>query len=181
MVKSTQRKKPNITIISDAKTLNELKKWSESAGLSMNALINEVLTKNLSFYRYVSEHDSMIIPSTIYSTIIEILPEKILVDLVTRIISEMVQSIFAHNNTSYTMDNMAKSYFENVGLWSGIYSIFKRYGDADSTNLIFEHKYGIKWSRIIAQSISNLLKETLHLSSDYKILPNTVILKVGKK
>ncbi|HXX05215.1 MAG TPA: hypothetical protein VEJ68_00155, partial [Candidatus Bathyarchaeia archaeon] len=97
------------------------------------------------------------------------------------IISEMVQSIFAHNNLSYTMDSMVKFYFESVGLWSGLYSIFKRYSDMGSTNLIFEHKYGIKWSKIIAQSISNLMKGTLNLSLEYKILPNTVILQVDKR
>jgi len=181
LVKASHRKKPNITIISDAKTLNELKKWADSKGLSMNGLINEVLTKNISFYRYVSEHECMIIPPTIYANMIDILPEKTLVDLVSRIISEMVQSIFAHNNLSYTMDSMVKFYFESVGLWSGLYSIFKRYSDMGSTNLIFEHKYGIKWSKIIAQSISNLMKGTLNLSLEYKILPNTVILQVDKR
>lgn len=181
MVKASQRKKPNITIISDAKTLNELKKWADSKGLSMNALINEVLTKNIFFYRYVSEHECMIIPSTIYSDMIYTLPEKTLVDLVSRTISEMVQSIFAHNNISYTMDNMVKFYFESVGLWSGLYNIFKRYSDMGSTSLVFEHKYGIKWSKIIAQSISNLMKETLNLSSEHRILPSTVILQVDKR
>ena len=181
MVKATQRKKPNITIISDAKTLSELKKWADSKGLSMNALINEVLTKNIFFYRYVSEHECMIIPSTIYSNMIDVLPEKTLVDLISRIINEMVQSIFLHNNISYTLDNMVKYYFENIGMWSGLYNIFKRYSEMSSTNLVFEHKYGIKWSKIIAQSISNLMKETLNLSSEYKILPSTVILQVGKR
>ena len=181
MVKSSQRKKPNITIISDAKILNELKKWADSKGLSMNALINEVLTKNILFYRYVSEHESMIIPSTICSDMINILPEKTLVNLVSKTISEMVQSIFANNNISYTVDNMTEFYFESVGLWSGLYNIFKRYSDRDSTNLIFEHKYGIKWSEILAQSISNLLKETLNLSSQHKILPRVVVLQVGKR
>ena len=181
MVKASQRKKPNITIISDAKTLNELKKWADSKGLSMNALINEVLTKNILFYRYVSEHDSMTIPSTIYSDMINMLPKKILVDMVSKTISEMIQSLFANNNVSYTMDNMIEFYFESVGLWSGLYNIFKRYNDMGVTNLVFEHKYGIKWSEILAQSISSVMKGTLNLSSQHKILPRVVILQVDKR
>lgn len=181
MVKSSQRKKPNITIISDPKTFNELRKWADSKSLSMNALINEVLTKNILFYRYVSEHESIIIPSTVYSDMINILPKKILVDLVSRMINETIQSIFANNNISYTLDNMIDYYFESVGLWSGLYNIFKRYSDMGSTNLVFEHTYGIKWSEIIAQSISNLMKETLNLSSQHKILPRVVILQVDKR
>lgn len=180
MPKSSQRKKPNITIISDTKTLNELKKWAGTRGLSMNALINDILAKNTFFYRYASEHECMIIPSTIYSSIIDTSSEKSLVDVTSRTANEMVQSIFSHNSIPYTMDNMIKFYFESVGLWSGLYNIFKHYNEIGSTILVFEHKYGIKWSRVISQSISNLVKETLHRQPENKILPNTVIITVDK-
>lgn len=181
MVKTPQRKKPNITIISNAKILNELREWADSKGLSMNALINEVLTKNILFYRHISEYGYVTIPSTAYFHMIDMLSKEDLVNLLSRTISETVQTIFVHNNISYTMDNMVKFYFERVGQWSGIYNIFKCYDERDSTKLIFEHKYGIKWSDVLEQSISNLMKDTLNLSSTHKILSNTVILQVDKK
>ena len=177
MDKSTY-KKPNITIITDAKTLDSIKKWAESKGLSMNALINEILTKNTFFFKYVEEHECMIIPSTIYKNMIGILPEKMLTDLVERTTHEMVQSVFALNNISYTMDNLIKFYFESVGSWSGMYQTFMHYNDKGVTNLIFEHKYDIKWSKVISYVISDLIEKMLELSSKQKILPNTVILQV---
>lgn len=180
MVKSSH-KKPNITIITDTKMLNEIKSWAQTKGLSMNALINEILTKNTYFYKYVDEHDCMIIPSTIYKNMIGVLPEKTLTDLVDRTAHEMVQSIFAHNNISYTMDNMIKFYFDSVGSWSGLYDTFKHYTDMGVTNLIFEHKYDIKWSKVISYVMSDIIEKMLDMSSKQKILPNTIILQVKEK
>lgn len=175
------QKKPNITIITEAKTLNEIKGWARSKGLSMNALINEILAKNTFFYKYVDEHECMIIPSTIYKNMIGVMPEKALSDLVGRTAHEMVQSIFAHNNISYTMDDMIKFYFETVGSWSGMYDTFKHYADMAETSLIFEHKYDLKWSKVLSYAMSDLIEKTLGMSSKQKILPNTVILQVREK
>jgi hypothetical protein len=182
MVKSHRNKKPNVTIITDAKTLDEVKTWAKSRGLSMNALINDMLTKNTFFFKYVEEHECMIIPSTIYKNVIDLLPEKTLTDLVYRTSHEMVQSIFAHNNIMYTIDNMIRFYFDSVGMWSGLYNTFKNYNDMGTTHLIFEHKYDIKWSRIILSVISDMMEEMLNMSpSKKKILPNTVILQIEER
>jgi hypothetical protein len=181
MVKS-YHKKPNVTIITDGKTLDEIKIWAQSRGLSMNALINDILTKNTFFFKYVDEHECMIIPSTIYKNMIEILPEKTLTDLVYRTSHEMIQSIFAHNNISYTLDNVIKFYFESIGMWSGLYNTFKHYDDIGVIHLIFEHKYDMKWSKVIFYVISDLMEKMLDMYTyKKKILPNTVILQIKEK
>lgn len=175
-------KKPNITIITDAKVLNEIKEWAKAKGLSMNGLINEILAKNTLFFKYVDEHDCMIIPATVYKDVMESLPEKNLADMISRTAHEMVQSIFAHNNISYTMNNMIQYYFETIGQWSGLYDTFKHYDDMGVTNLIFEHKYDTKWSKVLSHAMSDLLEKLLDTPLyNQRILPNTVILQVKGK
>ncbi|HUL51717.1 MAG TPA: hypothetical protein VLT10_00420 [Verrucomicrobiae bacterium] len=181
MVRQSRAKKPNITITAEDKILNELKAWSQSRGLSMNSLINEILAKNTSFFKYVEAHECMIIPSTIFSHIIKLLPDKALTDLSNQSTHEIIQSIFAHNNIPYTMESMIRFYFEGIGLWSGMYTIFKHYTDMGIINLVFEHKYGIKWSKVLSHTVSDLIEKMLNQSSTSKIHPNTVIVQVKEK
>jgi hypothetical protein len=56
-------KKSNITLAVDTEVLNILKNISEGEGLSINSKINSILWKYISFYKYVEQDGSLIIPS----------------------------------------------------------------------------------------------------------------------
>ena len=56
-------KKSNITLAIDTEIQNILKNIAEGEGLSMNSKINSILWKYTSFYKYIEQDGSMIIPS----------------------------------------------------------------------------------------------------------------------
>jgi hypothetical protein len=47
--------------------------------------------------------------------------------------------------------------------------------------LVFEHKFGIKWSRVIAESLSDLIQTILHYPTEKKEMPATVVIRVMEK
>ena len=74
---SKKRKKSNITLSIDTEIANLLKDIAEGEGLSMNSKINSILWKYMTFYKYVEEDNSMIIPSrSVYFFIENISEEK---------------------------------------------------------------------------------------------------------
>jgi hypothetical protein len=130
----------------------------------------------------MSEQKSAIIPSKIFSSMIKTMNEKKQIELMKPFSLEIIPTIFTRHNIPFTNDNLIEFCFERIGLWSGMYNAFSRHTD-DNGNLclVFEHVYGTKWSRIISESISNLLKNMLNCSTEQKVMPNMVMIKVLNK
>jgi hypothetical protein len=55
-------KKSNITLAIDTEIQNMLKNIAEGEGLSINSKINSILWKYMTFYKYVEQDSSLIIP-----------------------------------------------------------------------------------------------------------------------
>jgi hypothetical protein len=68
-------KKSNIILAVDTEIVNILKNISEAEGLSINSKINSVLWKYISFYKYVEQDSSLIIPSRSVDFFIENIDE----------------------------------------------------------------------------------------------------------
>jgi hypothetical protein len=180
MQKTNERS--NITLSLDSHVLEEVRKNAGAQNTSVNALINDVLSKHVFFYKYMAEQKSVVIPSRIYSSMVKTLDEEKQIELMKRVSLEIIPSIFTHHNISFTISNLIKYCFEGIGLWAGMYSTFSYHTDEKNhLCLVFEHHYGTKWSRIIAESISNFIENSLSCSTEQKILQNIVVIKVLDK
>jgi hypothetical protein len=73
---SKNSKKSNITLAIDTEIVNMLKDIAESEGLSINSKINSILWKYISFYKYIEQDSSMVIPSRSVNFFVENIAEE---------------------------------------------------------------------------------------------------------
>ncbi|MDE1827084.1 MAG: hypothetical protein KGH83_05785 [Thaumarchaeota archaeon] len=172
--------KSNITISAGDNIFNEIKKDAKSHGLSINAEVNNILQRHVVFYRHVNEQDGIILPHAVFAEIVKIIAEDKLMRLpMKKGGGDYITAIFAHNNIPFTMDNLIKYLFESIALWAGTYKTFRyRKDGSGKTELVFEHRYGIKWSKVIGYTFSKFIQNTTGCSAAFKALSKTVMIKV---
>jgi hypothetical protein len=86
---------------------------------------------------------------------------------------------FQHNNIPITLDSIIEVAFANVSIASGVCTKFTQHIDEEGYRcLVFDHRYGIKWSRIISKVFSYLLEKTCNVNISATLLPNTIALKI---
>jgi hypothetical protein len=86
--------KSNITLSIDTKILNMLKNTAEGEGLSVNSKINSILWKYITFYKYVEQDSSLIIPSRSVSFFIENIDEDKWIQEYSAALEEIVPFFF---------------------------------------------------------------------------------------
>lgn len=165
----------NVTLSLDITLFNELKRESELSNGSINSKINTILTKHVRFYRIMEEIGRDVIPQEVFDSMLGIMDEEKLCKIMENHINTTIYSIFTHNGIPLSLDNIESHFFQQFGLWSGMYSAFHSYTDLDKTiSLTFEHKHGIKWSRALGRMFSAAIKNFLGAETDYEIMGNTV-------
>ena len=108
--------------------------------------------------------------------------EKKLFKEVNRSIQEVWPSVFVHDNIPHTLENMITYGFQHIGLGAGLCSSVKVQNEEDgSIIVIMEHKFGIKWSRIVAEAFSDAIKKLLNVPVETRVLPSTVVIKARER
>lgn len=175
--------KSNITISTDSKIFEEIKKDAEIQGISLNAKINAILTKYIAFYRYVEESEGVIFPHNFLKEITKLTDEDKLIKVLYETGGmETVPAILAHNNIPITLDSLIKNLFEGISLWAGAYSKCRNYTDKQGCRcIVFEHDFGVKYSRVLGQVLANFITNTIGYHVSVKALPITIILRIENK
>lgn len=174
--------KSNVTISTDKKIFDEIKKNAKNKGQSVNALLNNVITKYVLLYGPVEEQDGIILPHKFFSGLLEYIPDDNLVKLLYGEGFEVVRSIFVQGGISLTMDNLIKYMFEGIALWAGTYYKFRKYYDDDGwLCLAFEHRYGIKFSKALGLAFSDIIKNILNHNAEHKVTSSTILVRVNIK
>ncbi len=175
----TKSKKTTVNLSGDTNMIDELKKESNDKGQSLNAHINSILAKHLSFFRHALNHEVVIIPQDMWSSLLEIMDKKTIVDIMEKNGTPTVISLFNHNNVTFTIGNIIKYCFEEIALLSGCYSSFNHYRNGDGEIcLVFNHKFNKKWSEILAEVYSDMIEKMLNQKSSSVISSNTLLLKL---
>jgi len=182
-VRETNHKnaKTNLTLSIDNHILNEIKKDSERQGISINAKVNAIMSKYVSFYRLVEELECCTVPSKLWGQMVDYVEEEKLFNLFNNEEIGAIYSIFLNNNVPMTLDNFIKYCFEEICLWSGMYSSFRVFRENGTITLIFEHKYGPKWSELLSSTFTNLIRIMLNHKTESQMLQNTVRITVQEK
>src|SRR6185312_10099574 len=153
-----QNSKSNITLSIDHNILDEIKKDSVMQNLSLNAKVNAILAKWVSFYRIAEDLECSMIPSKSWASMIDLMDETKLLNILNNEGITTMYSMFIHNNTPLTLNSVIKYCFQEMALWSGMYSTFRQFDNHNHIDLIFEHKYGIKWSKILENAFTNIIR-----------------------
>ena len=156
-------KKSNITLAIDTEIQNILKNIAEGEGLSINSKINSILWKYISFYKYVEQDNSLIIPSRSVRFFIENIDEDKWIEEYSEMLDEIIPFFFLELKTTHTLENTLKVVFDRLLAYGGSYKGYSYHVDKDDNmNLVFRHEYGIKWSRILSAVYTQFIQKTLN-------------------
>jgi hypothetical protein len=159
---SAKNKKSNITLAIDAEILQLLKNIAEGEGLSINAKINSVLWKHVTFNKYVEQDCSLIIPSRSVNFFIENIDEEKWIQEYIDTLEEIVPFFFLELKTIQTLESTLKVVFDRLLLYGGSYRGYSSHADNNGNlNLVFRHEYNIKWSRILSTVYARFIEKTL--------------------
>lgn len=149
---SSSSRKETVSLAIDARVLQELKKEASSQNLSLNAKINSVLSKHVDFYKINADLGGITWDYKAFLSLLDLVEdESKVVDILWNEGGPSIMSYFNHNNIGMIKENIIKHLCERIGIWTGHYSFFNHYTDSEGyTCLVFDHKFGIKWSRILA-------------------------------
>lgn len=179
MAPNSRTRRDNITLAIDSRMLKELKYEAEKDGLSLNAKVCEVLSKYVTFYKCAEELECMVIPSKIYSLMLEKMDERDGVSWLTTMVKEIWNSMLLEYNIAHDIREFVKFVFGNIALRAGMYSSFKHEEDGNGyLRLVFNHRYGAKWSRMLAEAFSYALDSYFNLVPERKITDGTIELKM---
>lgn len=172
-------KKTTVTLAIDDSIVKELRKEAERDRSSVNSRVNSILEKYVSFYKYVELLGSVIIPQTQYQQMLEIMDEAKLTEIMKTYGNANVQSVFSNLGVAPTLSDLIRYHFTRTILWSGPYNAFNYYIDEEGYPcLVFEHKFGIKWSRIIAETVAEMIRVILGYPTQKKVFPSTCVVRI---
>lgn len=172
-------KKSNVSLSLDAHLLEDLRIESDQLGISLNSKINIILEKYALFYSETEKQKSMVMPAETFVEVLAMISEGEVVKLIETLLTEIIPSFFDDGPfiEEYTLDDVIKLWFEQVALWLGLYSSFKHYKDMEGhLFLAFEHKFGMKWSRILQTAFCSFVENRLKLPVNSRIRDNSVII-----
>lgn len=170
-------KKTNVTLAVDSQIVDELKKEADLFGISLNTKIGGILSKHVTFYRYTEKQECSIVPSTIWGTIVDLVEDKKLDKILEQEISSLY-TILLQNNTLMTLQNCVKYCFEGICLWSGMYCSVRTFEEKTQITLIFEHKFGLKWSRALGEAFVKLISMMHPRLAKFEAYSNTLKITV---
>lgn len=174
--------KHTVNLFIDQDVLTELRKEADSKGLSLNAKINAILSKYVNFYRRTEETEHLIVAPRQWSVFLEMMDEKRTIEGMKADGANNIIAHFKHNNIPLTIDSLVRTALQNIAMWTGMINKFRQYFDDQGyRHLVFDHRYGIKWSRIVSDVFRDLIKEALNLSTEATILPRTIEIKIMEK
>lgn len=178
----TNRNKTTINLAINTKIIKVLRADAQEKGISLNARINGILAKYVNFYKRAEEYGSAVITSTQFAVFIELMDGKKAAEIMKTDGTASIIAYFQHNNIPITLDSVIEVTFANVAIASGVCTKFSQNRDEEGYRyLVFDHKYGIKWSTIVSEVFSHVLKKTCNIDTSVTLLPNTITLKILQK
>ena len=176
-----KKSKSSITISLDSKILEEIRTDSKGSGLSINAYLNDALQRYTIFYRHVIQNGGIILPRGFFINLLELTKDDVLEKIFEREAGyDVIVSILAQNNIPINLENMIKYAFEGIVFWAGSYNKFShRQIQNEKTELVFEHRFGIKWSKAFGSETAKFIKQYTGLNTTYKTSPTMAIVAVG--
>jgi hypothetical protein len=117
-----------------------------------------------------------------FEKILELVDEKEFVEMWNDNALNIVSTLFAEKKIPVTLQNLVEYVFRPFGVIGGAFSTVDEDRDEERcARVIFTHKYGPKWSRIIAASFSHQLEAYFKCHTKSTISPGTVTITILDK
>jgi hypothetical protein len=175
---SSTSKKETITLALDKNILDDIRKSAKDDGLSVNALMNSILSKWVNFFKYQLEYSVITLTSQNFESLLE-KTDEVFVQEFSRNALGIVRATLIARNILLTVDNLIEYEYKTFGVLGGAFQSVTSYKDPEGhTCIVFKHRYGEKWSRVIARVFGEQLQTLFNCHVDSSISTNAVILKI---
>jgi hypothetical protein len=176
---SPTSKKETITLALDKNILDDIRKSAKDDGLSVNALMNSILSKWVNFFKYQLEYSVITLSSQNFESLLEKTDEEVFVREFSRNALGIVRATLIARNIPLTVDNLIEYEYKTFGVLGGAFQSVTSYKDPEGhTCIVFKQRYGEKWSRVIARVFGEQLETLFKCHVDSSISPNAIILKI---
>jgi hypothetical protein len=171
-------RKSNVALSIDRAIYSEMQRQAEQAGISLNAILNQVLDQYVSVYRILDVERCLSIQGQAFSFLLEICDESQFSNIISQFLLDNIRLIHKIGERSFTLEDMLR-FFAEYGPLLGWYTHFEHHKDSEGyTNLMFGHNHGSKWSNILGIATSKLAENSLNLPAKYLPSPNLVTVKI---
>ena len=174
--------KVNITISVDGQVADEIRQYAEKQKLSTNSLLNKVLKDYVMFGKYFQDHIPVVISPVVFSYLVGEVDEQVWVKSWEIALMQVTPEVFAMHNLEPTMDNLVRYLLGDIGPRVGIFDkLTLDESEPKSYKLVMVHKYGMKWSKVLATSFSNMFAKAFQVKVTTQVSKDALMIKINKK
>jgi len=137
--------------------MNRLKEESRHRNITLNSLINGILSKYDSFDKILEGTKAIPLSGAFFVELMEIATIDEMESIAKRLGARVVRQTFAFQGIEFDLENLIGFYFEPLSTYSGWYS-FNTYFVGTSRKLIFKHSHGQKWTAFLKLYITAILR-----------------------
>ncbi len=140
-----------------ARLRNQLDEEAKRRNITLNSLINAILSKYLSFDKIVEGTKAVPLSRAFLDEILEITSTEEMESIAMKLGPKVVRKSFAFRGVPFNLDNLIEFYFEPLSAHSGWYS-FNTYFEGTTRILVFEHSLGTKWTAFLKRYIAGIVR-----------------------
>ncbi len=135
---------------------NQLNDEAKHRNITLNSLINAVLSKYLAFDKIVESTKAIPLSGAFFRELLEITSTEQMENIGEKLGPMVVRQSFAFLDIDFNLDNLIKYYFEPLSVHSGWY-MFNNSFEGASRKLMFRHSHGPNWSAFLKRYIANII------------------------
>jgi hypothetical protein len=176
----TQPKKATVNLFIDSYILEELRRDAKERETSLNSRINSILRRYLEFYKRAEEvDDTCIIPKKYLQFAIDNISEEDNIKQVAEMHRIWVPAFLHDLNVPLTIENFVEYAARRVGINSRTIDNVTFHLDVDRNRiLVFTHRFGLKWSRVLSSSLAIFIEEIFHYRTERSVYPGSFVIKI---
>jgi hypothetical protein len=155
-------------------SIHQLREESKKKQISLNTLVNQILSAHLDWHRYADQARLFPVPRSTFSRIVDKFTEQELSELAVTIAKEDVADFGLLLRGEFTLS----SFINILENWSRVSSsAYKHEVNNDVHNFIIHHNMGRKASFLIKEFYRYIMEEMFKTKSDFTITDNTVVFR----
>jgi len=140
-----------------SEVMTTLDREAERLRVSVNSLVNQVLSNYTAFNRIVEHMQAVPLNRALFTQMLEAIEISAMERIGRELGPKIVKQTFKFLNLDYDVDNLIKHYFQPVSMHSRWY-VFNVAGSGSNRRLMFEHPYGPKWSVFLKGYLGGIIK-----------------------
>jgi len=181
-VSKPQPSRTTITFSLENEVIKSIEKEASQKGVSLNSMVNAVLSKHVNFYQFGSELKLQLIPKSSFLFYINHVEDEEHALHVEEHLIETIQILFYERNIPLTLKNVIDIFLNGIAISSGAIDSINYYVDEEGCTIILvKHSYNFKWSNTNCYAFKRLFERLFQYHVKYEALSNSYVIKIIDK